>query len=215
MQMNRNVRIYITCALLLAAMGVAFGLPKPKYQSPDILGKLDIPYTMPGWRSVDYSGKLSERPDERFNFISEVFARLYGNQAGRSLLFLVLDAGNFHHPKVCFRSSGYEIRENVEQKLDLLDGRLDAKYLVTERGGESFLIVYWICINKKQVDWTEQKFQQLWYSLFNKKKVGLMGRLDIPLGEAGLESGIELAEEFIGAVYARLPQEQREWVFGG
>ena len=111
-----KTRIYITTFLLLATIMVSFGLPKPKYVSPNILGKLDIPYSLSDWRSEDAGQTINQQKgDDRYNFISEIFARIYGTNHRESLLFIVLDAGNFHHPKVCFGSSGYQIKELADK----------------------------------------------------------------------------------------------------
>ena len=209
-----KTRLYITIALLIATIAAAFGLPKPKYESPDILGKLKIPHTMTDWRSVDFKDNANNKQDDRYNFISDIFARLYGTRYGESLLFLVLDAGNFHHPKVCFGSSGFRIDELEDKEFVLPDRKIKGKVLFTEKGDRGFLLVFWISINKKQVDWTEQKFLQLWYSLFNKEKVGLMMRLDIPTTEDRIDPSLKLAQEFLTDIYKDLPEEDRDYIFG-
>ncbi len=209
-----KTKLIIIIILLSVTIAAAFGFPKPKYKSPDILGILNIPTRMSKWRSIDYSDKLVQKDDDRYNFINDIFARLYRNQFGEQLLFLVLDAGNFHHPKVCFSSSGFEIEEIDGKVITLPDRKVKVKMMYTKKKDENFLLVYWITINGKQVDWTEQKFKQLWYSLFNKKKVGLMVRLDIPMREGRVEQSIMLAQEFFNDIYKELSDEERDYIFG-
>ncbi|MBI3617199.1 MAG: EpsI family protein [Candidatus Omnitrophica bacterium] len=207
-------RLYTTIVLLLATIVVAFGLPKPKYQSPDIIGTLDIPTSMRDWRSKDMARELDIEGDDRYKFISNVFARLYGNRYGENLLFLVLDAGNFHHPKVCFGSSGFKIQELDDTEFSAGDRTFKAKTLLARKGPGGVVVIYWMVINKQRVGWTEQKFQQLWYQLFNKEKIGVMGRLDIPVEGDNTQPAINLAQEFIRDLSRSLPEDDAEYMFG-
>lgn len=76
------------------------------------------------------------------------------------------------------------------------------------------LVVYWISIDKKNVDWTEQKFNQFFYSLFNKKKIGLMGRLDIPASEENIQKALRFAKDFISDVSRNMKPEDADYLFG-
>ena len=209
-----KTRLYTTILLLLATILICFALPKPKYESTDIIGTLDIPETMRDWRSKDMARELNLEGDDRYKFISNVFARLYGNRYGESLLFLVLDAGNFHHPKVCFGSSGFKIRELDDTEFSAGDRAFKAKTLLATKGPGGFVVIYWMVINKQRVGWTEQKFQQLWYQLFNKEKIGVMGRLDIPIQGDNTQLAINLAQKFIRDLSRGVPDSDAEYMFG-
>ena len=209
-----KTRLYTTILLLLATILICFALPKPKYESTDIIGTLDIPETMRDWRSKDMARELNLEGDDRYKFISNVFARLYGNRYGESLLFLVLDAGNFHHPKVCFGSSGFKIRELDDTEFSAGDRAFKAKTLLATKGPGGFVVIYWMVINKQRVGWTEQKFQQLWYQLFNKEKIGVMGRLDIPVQGDNTQLAINLAQKFIRDLSRGVPDSDAEYMFG-
>ena len=209
-----KTRLYITILLLLATILICFALPKPHYESPDIIGTLDIPHAMRDWRSKDMAKELNLKQDDRYAFISDVFARLYGNRYGESLLFLVLDAGNFHHPKVCFGSSGFKMRDLDDTEFSIGDRTFKAKTLLARKGSGGFVVIYWMVINKQRVGWTEQKFQQLWYQLFNKEKIGVMGRLDIPVEGDNIQLAIDLARKFIRDLSRGIPEDAAEYMFG-
>ena len=136
-----KTRLYITILLLLATIVICFALPKPRYESPDILGMLDIPTSMRDWRSKDMAKELNLKQDDRYNFISEVFVRFYGNRYGESLLFLVVDAGNFHHPKVCFGSSGFTVQEMDDTELSTGNRTFKAKTLLARKGSSGFVVI--------------------------------------------------------------------------
>ena len=209
-----KTRLYTTIILLLTTIAIAFCLPKPRYQSPDIISQLDIPTAMRGWRSRDIAKEVNLQQDDRYAFVSEVFARQYATEFGETLLFLVLDAGNFHHPKICFGSSGYKIRELEDTELSINGNSFKAKTLVAQKGSGGFVVIYWMAINKNQVDWTEQKFQQLWHQFFNKKKIGVMGRLDVPIQGDNAKLAVTLAQKFIRDISHIVPEDDAEYMFG-
>lgn len=210
--MNTNRPITIIAILILAA-GICFGLPKAKYTSVKIVSTLNIPERMYDWRSQDFSKQLN-KDDLRYNFISDIFARLYVNHYRENLLLLILDAGNFHNPKICFGASGYKIRDLENLKIDLDGKSLSAHALYMQKGDKGMILVYWICIDKKVVDWTEQKWKELWYSLFNKQRAGLMIRLDIPTPPGRIENSLKLAKSFIKDLSLKVSPQDAEYIFG-
>lgn len=211
--MKYRAKLNITAVLLIISITVCFAVPKPKYTSLNILSKIQIPYTLKRWQGHDIAEKLNLQ-DYRYRFINNVFARVYLNKYGQTILLLILDAGNFHHPKVCFGSSGFKVKELNDVQFNLSGRKLKAHTLYAEKGKESFLLIYWININKKIVNWEEQKLKQLWFSLFNKKKSGLMIRLDIPTNGNNIESSLQLARDFLEDMTGCLPQESADYIFG-
>ncbi|MFA5148066.1 MAG: exosortase C-terminal domain/associated protein EpsI [Candidatus Omnitrophota bacterium] len=207
-------RIIIT--LLIAAMAISFALPKWKYKGAYTLSKVSIPYSMTGWQSMDVSGSMKSKmkDQEVYNFVGDVFARVYRNFLGEQLLFLVLDAGNFHNPKVCYGSSGYMITELDDIELEANGRKFKAHALSMEKDGEGLTMVYWICIDKRIVGWTEQKFIELWASIMQKKKAGLMVRLDIPTRKDGTDTSLRLARDFVKDLSRNLSPGQSEYIFG-
>jgi hypothetical protein len=194
---------------------IVFVFPKPTYESPDIFELIDIPESMPEWTSKDVSDQLDVK-DERYRFISEVFARQYYNSlGGERLLFLMLDAGNFHNPKVCFGASGYGVEDVPDISFTTAAGKTFHGYGVyagRDTGGT--LILYWITIDKKQVNWTEQKLKQFWASLLNKQKIGLMVRVDIPTTPNKIKESIRLAQRFVRTLSHELSPQDHEFIFG-
>jgi EpsI family protein len=208
-----NIKQLITAGLLLLTILGSFYLPKAKYQSINILKEINIPSRMPGWQSQDISGQLNPQ-DKRYNFIGDVFARVYTNKYGESLVFLVLDAGNFHNPKVCFGGSGYEPRDVEKIKIESGASSFLAQTVFMKKTGESRLVVYWLCIDKKIASWGQQKAIELWSTLINKKKPGLMVRLEIPASEETIPFAVKLVQEFISELKSKLSAQDAEYVFG-
>jgi EpsI family protein len=159
------------------------------------------------------------------NFISEVFAREYsrldrnsqfaGESAyGYDAFLVILDAGNFHHPGVCFRGAGFVMKELNDTEFHISGRTIKAPTLYAQKGSESLLVIYWISIDKELVNWTEQKIKQLWYSMFNRKKAGLMIRVCIPVEKGDIESSLATAKEFFNDISQNIPPEQIDYIFG-
>ena len=197
----------------MAMAAASFLLPRSKYRSPDILSKLTIPPAFSYWRSQDISASFNPN-DLRYNFISRVFAREYANKYRQRLVFLILDAGNFHNPKVCYGSSGYSSRDLPSPEFKAGSRTFKAQAVYFEKPGESQVTVYWICINQRIVDWIGQKWLEFLYAVLNKEKTGLMVRMDIPCTAQTIDSALKLSREFISQLAAELPSDQQAYLFG-
>ncbi|MBI4707233.1 MAG: EpsI family protein [Candidatus Omnitrophica bacterium] len=215
--MNYKLREWIVVILLILTVTLSFAFPKITYEGAGFIPKLRIPISLADWAGADISRELNIQPGEgNFDFISDVLAYQYINKHGNKLLFIILDAGNFHHPKVCFTSAGYTIKELEDKEFNVMGRTIKAHALFTEKEGESFLSFYWIVIDKNVAhEWIEQKFKQLYFSLFNKKRVGLMVRIDVPTTEAKVKDAMAIAEDFINTMSMAFPGENVEYIFGG
>lgn len=206
-------RLVLVCVLLLITAAVSFLLPKPKYTSLNVLEDIYIPAYFPGWRSRDVSKELNLK-DDRYNFISNISARLYENRKGDQLLFLILDAGNFHNPRVCYKSSGFTVKDLGTVNFKAQDKKFKANALAMERQNMNVNMFYWLCIDKKIVDWTGQKILELWSSLFNNKKAGLMVRIEIFSKNGTPQQAFDLGHQFIADLSKALSEKQKEYLFG-
>ncbi len=210
--MNRQKPFVIIIILALAII-VSFALPKAKYKSLNILDQIRIPETAADWSSKDISKEFNT-DDERYNFLSDIFARIYTDKNDNNLLFLVLDAGNFHNPKVCFSASGYKVKELTDTELKVAGRSFKAISLYTQRGNEGIVLLYWLCIDKKITSWTGQKLKELWASVFQTKKAGLMIRLEIPAQEKSTEAALAFGKKFLNDLSSNLSPDQLDYLFG-
>jgi len=222
----KNTRKEIIASVLIAiTIAVAYGLPKPQYVGVEVLKKLSIPHEMPasrrinsvgrpGWKSKDMSQELGGSKDDKYNFISDIFARFYGRSDGNGLIFIALDAGNFHNPKICIGASGYKPIDLEDVPLAVGDKTLKAKAVLFEGGEQDLLVIYWMVINGKQVDWTGQKLQEFWHTLIGKKKAGIMARMDIQVRGDDVSGGVKLGQAFIRDLYSTLEPSAQDLLFG-
>jgi hypothetical protein len=212
--MNNITKIYLVITVLACSIIYSFLFPKVKYVSPNILPQLKIPFEIAGCTGNDVSKNINKQ-ELQYNFISDVFARVYSNPKGESLLFLILDAGNFHHPKTCFGSSGFKIKDLDDISIKTSTNKiLKVHSMYVERGFESYLLIYWLCIDKNITEWSNQKFMELWYSLFNIKRTGLMVRFDIPVQNRNIEKATTFGKIFIDDLDKILSKEQNDYIFG-
>lgn len=208
----KNIRP-VTLIIILSAL-IIFSLtaPKTKYQGLNILKAINIPYNLYNWEGKDI-GEFNTS-DDRYNFISDVISRQYTSRYKETLLMLILDAGNFHNPKVCYSSSGYNVTEHPDTIIELQNKTLKTYTLEMKKENENTLLIYWLCINKQQIDWTGQKLKELWYSILGKKKAGLMIRLEIPVIRGNIAGAKNLTNRFLKDMLRNLTEEDAEYIFG-
>ncbi len=214
MKNKKSIIVIIFLGLIIAG---SFSSPRTEYVGTGYISKLIVPDSFTGWagRDVKEEVGLGNINSATYNFISGAFASQYINPDKGSLLFIILDAGNFHHPKVCFTGAGFEIKELPDVKLHIGNRTLKAHALYTTKNTSTSLSLYWIVIDKKVVHkWIEQKFKQLFFSLFGKQRVGLMVRVDIPATEDTIDEAIMLAQEFINDLSEKLQPEDADYILG-
>lgn len=202
--------------ILILTILISYSLPKAKYTGTGFVSELKIPKKISGWTGRDVTKEVGLNANSStYDFVSEALAYQYVNEEGKSLLFIILDAGNFHHPKVCFTGAGFKITELPETEFNLSNHTLKTHSLFTKRGLDNNLSFYWIVIDKDVAhEWVEQKIKQLYFSLFGKKRVGLMVRLDIPTTEANIGETRKLASQFVNDLNQALLPEQADYIFG-
>jgi hypothetical protein len=214
--MTYKTKTIIVIFLLASTVLLSYIIPETKYTGTKFISELKIPLTFPGWSGKDITGNLNINYEEStYNFINDALAHQYINNSGKSLTFIILDAGNLHNPKSCFTSSGYNIKELGDTEFRNSEHNFIAHTLFTQTGKDSFLSFYWIVIDKNIAnEWIEHKLKQLYFSLFNAKRVGLMVRIDIPAKENEIESAITLGKEFVHALSLPLESTQSDYIFG-
>jgi len=212
----RKYKSWIAIILLLSGVVLSFAFPIEKYVGTGFISQLEMPSIVSEWLGENVTKELNiRREDSTYDFISEILAYQYSNNQGKKLLFIILDAGNFHHPKSCFTSAGYKIRELDDTEFNMRGHTLKTHTLFTEKGKDNFLSFYWIVIDKNVAhEWIEQKLKQLYFSLFNKKRVGLMIRIDIATTKDNMNDSMIIAKDFIDDMSKALRQEESNYIFG-
>src|SRR3990167_5513803 len=226
-----NKKVYVTNAILLFTIIFCFGFSgtetiKTKYVSQDILSRLEIPYEIREWKGKDVLNDWN-LDDNTYKLIEHSINREYKNKNEENIYFTVVDAGNFHNPKICANCSGFKIkdRENAEFHIispaqaesRALKARAFYAYKEVDNNADNYdgyLITYWVCINKKHANWLEEKVKELWFAFFNNERINLMIRVDVPCKEGGIETALQLAGKFITDLARSIPLETSEYIFG-
>ncbi len=216
--MNSKAKGLIVIALLLAAIVFSYAVPVDiAYRGSEFISRLQVP-DLQEWTGTDMSDILrANLQDARYKFISESLAYQYADKDDKELLFMVINARDFHYPNACFSSSGFKVRDLGTSSFDISGRTLSINALLAGRETQNIktLVVYWIVIDKNLVtSWAEQKLKQLYFSLFDKKSVGVLVRLDIPVKEDGIDQGMVLAERFINDMSGALDGEDADHLFG-
>jgi EpsI family protein len=212
----KKYKFILVIILLIITAILSFAIPRAKYSGTGFISKLAIPSSISEWQGQDVTAQVGLNVNsDMYNFVSEALAYQYVNKKGEKVLFIILDAGNFHHPKVCFTGAGFKITELPDTEFHLSDRTFKTHTIFTRRGKDSYLNFYWIVINKNIAhEWIEQKFKQLYFSMFNRKKTGLMVRIDVPTKEADIKDAMILAKQFVNDLSQTLQLEQAGYIFG-
>ena len=216
--------------VLITAL-VAFGLPKPKYQSLDVIKDIAVPMQVGPWAGRDVKTDI-QLMDSKYNFIKSLFLREYRHPTGQVIYLYLLDAGNFHNPKVCLTMAGFSMEdlEDIELRpvvpgadaagtgapgqITAAQVPFKAKTAMITKGEANFLVSYWITINGKRVDWTEQKVKEFFFSLVGAKKAGLMVRIDTPVTKELIPLARQGIQDFTSRLSAVLQPKDRQLIFG-
>jgi len=210
---RKIIKLYVVIFLLIGTIIYCFAYPKPKYVSTDIFSQLAIPCNIKDWqgRDAEQGWNLEEN---KYNFISQIFNREYVNKNKENIYLLILNAGNFHNPKVCSRGAGFEIKELDNLRFNVLNRTFEACSLYVGMADDGYLIIYWVCMDKNIVSWTGQKIKELYYTLINKNKIRLMIRLDVPCKEKDIGDATMAARKFVEDLIQSIPTVQAEYIFG-
>ncbi len=214
--MNSNKHKYIIITILIISVVITYTLPRAQYVGTGFISNLNIPTEIPGWKGRDITDQLNLDFDKNWNkFISEALIYDYRNMEGQKLVFIILDAGNFHHPNACFTASGYEIKELDTTEFNINGRTIKTQTLFTTKEQENNFSFYWIIVDKKIADnWLKQKIKQLYFSLFNRKRVGLMVRFDIPVKNEQIKDATLIAKQFISELSQAVSSEKADYIFG-
>ena len=214
--LNKNIFKFILIYVVLSAgIYFIFFTPKNKYKSKNkAVGILkSVPLNFGGWEGKAVKIAKNELKDDFYNFISGIFVIEYKNsKKEENLRLIIVDAGNFHYPKVCFKGAGYKVKNFNMENLKIKGKRIKVFSQLNIKEKEEILTVYWIVMDGAVVkSWGEQKFKQFFYSLFNKKHIGFMVRIDIPYKG---KKTVSCINNFLNSLYDAFPDENRKYVFG-
>jgi EpsI family protein len=213
MMVSLQQKPLIIVFLLIIAIVLAYGSPRPKYQSTNILKTITLPGKLGFWSGEDVKQQVNFGQKQYF-FIDDIKTKKYVNAQGMTVYFTVLDAGNFHHPRVCFSGAGYTALDLPDTDFETPNGNFQAPTLFFKKKGEDTLVIYWLCINKQRVDWAGQKLKEFWFSLWGKKRTGFTIRLDIPITEENIKPAIISARNLVKTLSRAMPKDQAEYIFG-
>jgi EpsI family protein len=216
--MNNTIKFILVIVLLVPAICLSYLVPKnTKYEGIQFISDMELP-VIEGWEGQDLTDELrTTLQGAQYNFISEAVAFRYSKKYGRGLTLMVINAMDFHYPNVCFTSSGFMVKNLESTEFNVSGKHFNAYTLFAEkkRNDQKELVLYWIVIDKKMVpNWVEQKIKKLYYSLFNKKSIGLMVRLDIPVINEVTDADLDFAREFTNDLSRSLLPEYADYIFG-
>ncbi len=211
MKKNRQLAVIL---FLVIAIVISYSIPVKKERPPDTLSSLHIPHTVEDWKGENISDTYMDLKDQKYNFVDGVFAARYLNSANDEVTFSITEAAHFHNPLICYKASGYEMKIISDAGMTVSGKKLKVYLCHAFKDGEGYITLYWLCVDKKNLNWWGQMTNLLWTSLLNKPAVSFMVRLDLAVKEADAEKGTAQLKSFMEGLASRIPEADREFIFG-
>jgi hypothetical protein len=210
----KHPKHWLVVIFLSATLVYSFLLPPHSNQSPEFISGLHIPLDINTWHGQNISESALNLEEQQYNFINGYFAAAYYDEkTKRDLTFSIIDSDHFHYPKVCYTGAGFDIRE-LNGEIEVKNQKLQANALYAWNKDSGLLTLYWICLNKKIVGISRQITNQLIASLFNKKNISLMVRIDLPAAEDNMDESKMLIKQFLEDLFEKISPNDREYLFG-
>ena len=123
MDIRTKLNLVIAGLFLVFCVSVVYFLPRAKYTGKAITAKVleSIPINSQKWQGKETKDIGDNLEGEVYSFISRIFVRQYVYTANpeQYVFLVVLDAGNFHYPKVCFKGAGFDSEELPPREINL------------------------------------------------------------------------------------------------
>jgi EpsI family protein len=204
----------IIIAIIFITILVSFYSPKIRYQSFDILEYINMPLSIGNWLGKELPNK-DEEEKKAFTYINKSKQYYFWKKDGSEIYFSLLNAENFHDPKVCYTGIGYKPRYEGTHKINLSKSttlQFDT-YLMLKKNN-TLLTTYWMCINGKNVNWLELKLNKRIYALTNKESINVLTRIDVPTNPKNTEKALAVTKDFLRDLYRILDKNKSVYVFG-
>lgn len=205
-------RSYLILALLMAALLLSYSTPRKKYVSPGILKTIHLPDQTGSWSGENFENNL-RLGEGLLTYLSDIKTKKYLRN-GQVLYVTLMDAGNFHHPKLCFTGSGYTAEDLQDTTFQIQKRSFKAPTVFFKKPNESILVMYWLCVDQERVNWAQQKTREFWYALLGKKRTGFIVRLDIPTLEQDIPAAVQAAQNLVESLAETIPPDQAAYIFG-
>jgi EpsI family protein len=186
-----NIRYLVIGIVMLAAAGLAVAIT-PREKIADNGPKVDLEILVPKqfgeWKVDESIAPQVVSPDvqARLDVIyAQTLSRTYINQAGERIMLSIAYGSNqgsedfqVHRPEFCYKAQGFELKQSVEDSINLTWGNLTVRRLIAAQGTRLEPITYWITIgDKTTLPGIGRKLAQISYGLTGKVPDGLLFRI--------------------------------------
>jgi EpsI family protein len=215
--------------VLLVAMGGASALamiarPAPRAPGTDGLVDLDtlFPEQFDGWR-VDEAARALVRPalreGQRYGFYDQVLERTFVDASGQRVMLSVAFGGEqsaslqLHRPEVCYRASGYQVRDVRGDTLTVAGRPIPVTTLKAEMPGRFEPVTYWTLLGGEVVaDSSSFRWRRLSFAARGQLLDGMLVRVSSISPDAG--AAFELHLRFADSMLRAMAPAERAKVIG-
>lgn len=205
--MNRTVAVAIVSVLLALTAAYVF-LNPPERLALEGRSLAEFPRRLGSWESIDLS--FSEVVYDELD-ADDTLARLYRNDVGDDVWFVIIFHQNerygAHAPLVCYRSQGWEIRDEGLVRLAREAGDFDANWILVEKQGQQRLVFFWWYTAGDLATADRDKFmgRMAASGIVSNVTFGAFVRVSTEVIDGGVEEAARIARSFSESAMPHLP----------
>lgn len=178
-----------------------------------------IPAKVGGWRAEKSSEVVLPAPDEASDDLYQnLETRVYTGDGLPDIMFLCAYSNvqkndvQVHRPEVCYPASGYPIIKTTAKQVMLRQSKINARFLVADRGGPKEMILYWTRVGAEFPDnWQNQRIAMAKANLSGNVPDGALFRVSCILDSE--EMAFANLQEFCRIFYDSASTDFRKLLF--
>lgn len=179
-----------------------------------------IPAKVGGWTSQKSAELVLPPADETSDKLYQnLETRVYEGDGLPAVMFLCAYSNvqkndvQVHRPEVCYPASGYPIIKNIVYPITIGTQKINARFLIADRGGPKEMILYWTRVGDSfPVDWQSQRIDMAMANLAGAIPDGALFRVSMIWDEQS--SAINWLRKFSIDMKARSSPKLQQLIFG-
>jgi EpsI family protein len=183
-----------------------------------------VPTQFGDWKVDPYSagGVVNPQTEAMLKRLySQLLDRTFVNSQGKRIMVSVAygddqtdNSVQMHYPEVCYPAQGFQVKGNRIERVQVAQGEIKVRRLLTEFGRTRFEpVTYWTILgNEQSLGGWERKKAEIKYGLRGEIIDGLLFRVSNI--DRDSEAGFRLQDQFIGEMVAAMAPDARRQLVG-
>ena len=224
--MKKPLLTSLILGVLMAGSAVLTKAVTPTVKIADLQAKFRLETMIPerfgDWQIDRSIAPLQVDPEVQAKLdkiYNQTLSRTYIDSQGRRVMLSMAYGGDqgdnmgVHKPEICYGAQGFEIKKEINERLQTAYGSLPIKRLMAVNGSRNEPITYWITIGDKATKpGMEQRLQQLRYGLSGTVPDGMLVRVSSI--DTDLAAAYKMQDAFVNEMLRSLSPASRTKLVG-